>query len=65
MGNIRTKDIKNASFDLIESYPQKFTTDFEHNKTEVNGFKLSVTKLLRNKIAGYITRVVRSRQNSR
>jgi small subunit ribosomal protein S17e len=63
MGNIRTKDIKHASFDLVESYPEKFTTDFEHNKVAVNEFKLAVTKLLRNKIAGYITRVVRVRQH--
>ncbi len=67
MGNIRTDDIKKMSFRLIEAYPEKFSTDFEHNKESVNELNLTTTKLMRNKIAGYITTSmkVRSRRGIR
>ena len=66
MGNIRTKDIKNISFEMIDVNPSKFSTDFEQNKQGVNDFKLNTTKMIRNKIAGYVTRimVVRSYQKN-
>ena len=57
MGNIRTKDIKDASFDLYKSDPSKFG-DFDKNKKAINEMKLGANKKMRNKIAGYIVRVV-------
>lgn len=60
IGNIRTKDIKTISFELVNSYPSRFSGDFEGNKKSVNELKVTDDKLLRNKIAGYITRIMKS-----
>ncbi len=59
MGNIRTSFVKRTSAELIETYEGKFTTDFEENKKLVEEFTTVSTKHLRNKIAGYVTRLVR------
>ncbi|MDD1764082.1 MAG: 30S ribosomal protein S17e [Methanobacteriaceae archaeon] len=59
MGNIRTTFVKRTAKELIETYPGKFTTDFDENKKMVEEFSTVSTKHLRNKIAGYITRLVR------
>lgn len=58
MGNIRTKDIKTASFKLMNAYPERFNTDFENNKQVVQELKITDKKIARNKVAGYITRVM-------
>ena len=62
MGRIRTKDIKNLTFGLIEAYPEKFVTDFERNKDELNQLNLIKHKRVRNKVAGYLARVVKRMQ---
>lgn len=59
MGNIRTSFVKRTAKELIENYEGKFTTDFEENKKLVEEYSTVSTKHLRNKIAGYITRLVR------
>ncbi|MEE3444158.1 MAG: 30S ribosomal protein S17e, partial [Methanobrevibacter sp.] len=41
----------------------KFTTDFEENKKLVAEYSTVSTKHLRNKIAGYITRLVKQQAN--
>jgi small subunit ribosomal protein S17e len=60
MGNIRTSHVKRISRELIETHQGKFTTDFDENKRLVQEFSTVSTKHLRNKIAGYITRLVRN-----
>jgi len=58
IGNIRTKDIKQAAEQLVEMYPDRFTRDFEENKQTMTELKITIgTKLMRNKVAGYITRL--------
>jgi len=43
---------------MIKRYPDKFTTDFESNKKLLESMaKMSSTRL-RNRIAGYITRLM-------
>ncbi len=59
MGNIRTSFVKRTAKELIESYEDKFTTDFDENKKLVEEYSTVSTKHLRNKIAGYITRLIR------
>ena len=61
MGNIRTTFVKRMSKELIETHSD-FTTDFETNKILVSEYSTVSTKHLRNKIAGYITRLVRLEQ---
>jgi small subunit ribosomal protein S17e len=60
MGNIRTSFVKRTSKELIETYEGTFTTDFDENKKLVVQFTTVSTKHLRNKIAGYVTRLVRN-----
>lgn len=59
MGNIRTSFVKRTAKELVETYEGQFTTDFDKNKKLVEEFSTVSTKHLRNKIAGYVTRVVR------
>ena len=58
MGNIRTTFVKRISKELIETHGD-FTTDFETNKKLVSEYSTVSTKHLRNKIAGYITRLMK------
>ncbi|NIU38401.1 30S ribosomal protein S17e [Candidatus Bathyarchaeota archaeon] len=58
MGKVRPERVKKIARELVKRYPDKFTTDFEDNKKLVESFvKISSTKL-RNRIAGYITRLI-------
>lgn len=57
MGRIKTKDIKNLTFELVEAYPERFTADFEKNKEILNGLHIVADKRVRNKVAGYVTRL--------
>ena len=59
MGNIRTSFVKRIAKELLETYEGRFTTDFDENKRLVEEFSTVSTKHLRNKIAGYVTRLVR------
>ena len=52
--------IKRISIELIERYPYSFGTDFEPNKQFLKQIGLDVSKKLRNKIAGYVTTIVKS-----
>jgi small subunit ribosomal protein S17e len=57
LGNIRQTYIKNVAINLAEKYPDQFKYDnFQHNKQKVDEFSDVTSKLLRNRIAGYITR---------
>jgi small subunit ribosomal protein S17e len=57
LGNIRQTYIKNVAIDLAIKYPAEFKhDDFQHNKHKVDEFTDVESNLLRNRIAGYITR---------
>lgn len=58
MGKVRPAYIKNTARALVEKYPDKFTTDFEYNKKAVSEM-LKASKKVRNRVAGYITRLMR------
>ena len=55
MGNIRTSLIKRVAIKLVEKHPDKFTSEFEHNKQTVEELIIVSSKKLRNHIAGYAT----------
>jgi len=62
LGNIRQTFIKNIAKDLIEKYPDQFVADsFKHNKEKVSELCDVESKLLRNRIAGYVTRLLASK----
>ncbi len=51
--------VKRISLDLVDRYERSLTTEFEQNKQFLNEIGLDVSKKLRNKIAGYITRLMK------
>ncbi len=63
MGNIRPTYIKRVAIELVKQHPDEFTADFEHNKKKVSELSDVGSILMRNRIAGYITRY-RQRQSA-
>jgi len=59
LGKVRTKVVKNLAAKLLEKYPDLFTTDFEKNKRLVEELTDLRFKHLRNRVAGYITHLVK------
>ena len=62
MGRIKTQQTKRVSFELIKKHGSNFKEDFNENKKIVESFVELRSKKLRNTIAGYVTRLVRSGQ---
>ncbi len=62
MGKVRTVLVKRLSRELVERYSDSFTTDFNQNKAVVDELLTNTTKRLRNRIAGYVTRLMVLRQ---
>ena len=57
LGNIRQTHIKNTANLLLTTYPKQFKAgDFDHNKKKVAELTDVGSNMLRNRIAGYITR---------
>ncbi|MHA1381758.1 MAG: 30S ribosomal protein S17e [Candidatus Helarchaeota archaeon] len=57
-GKVRTETIKRLSTQIYEKFPTEFTTEFEHNKNTLKRITHYTSKRFRNKIAGYITRLI-------
>ena len=58
MGNIKQGFIKRTGRELFNRYPNEFTRDFEHNKKKVEELTNITSKTMRNRIAGYVTKLV-------
>ncbi|MFA0823092.1 MAG: 30S ribosomal protein S17e [Methanomethylovorans sp.] len=56
MGNIRQNNIKTISLRLIDAYGDVFTKDFDTNKHLVTQYTTIESKVIRNRVAGYVTR---------
>jgi len=56
LGNIRPTYIKRVAIELAKLYPNEFTGDFDHNKAKVSELTDIRSVLMRNRIAGYVTR---------
>jgi len=52
LGKVRPEHIKRISKELLEKFPDKFTTDFENNKKLVEALTNVSSTKLRNRIAG-------------
>ena len=63
MGKVRTVLVKRLSRELVDRYSDSFTTDFDQNKEVVDELLTNTTKRLRNRIAGYVTRLMVLRQD--
>jgi small subunit ribosomal protein S17e len=57
LGKVRTDTVKRISRELLRRFPDHFTGDFESDKQSVNDLVTTPSKRLRNRIAGYITRL--------
>lgn len=60
MGNIRPTYIKRVAIHLVKEFSQAFSEDFQHNKEMVDKLTSVGSKIMRNRIAGYVTRYRRS-----
>ena len=62
LGNIRQIHIKNIAKELLEKYPNDFKhDDFQHNKKKVAELTDVKSIHIRNRIAGYVTRLLSPR----
>merc|ERR1712038_288340 len=64
MGRVRTKTVKKAAKVIIEKYYTKLNLDFHTNKRIIEEVALIPSKPLRNKIAGFITHLMKRLQRS-
>jgi small subunit ribosomal protein S17e len=58
MGKVRSDHVKKASRKLIQRFPDRFITDFESDKKALEAIARINSTKMRNRIAGYITRLV-------
>ena len=59
MGRVRTKTVKKSAKTIIEKYYSRLTLDFQTNKKICDEIAVLPSKRMRNKIAGFITRLMR------
>ena len=52
--------VKRISLELLDRYPYSFGIEFETNKQFLKQIELEVSKKLRNRVAGYITTIIKS-----
>ena len=62
---VRIELEKRLARELVERFPDKFTTDFETNKKLVDTLTNISSKKLRNRIAGYITKLQNQKRASK
>ena len=62
MGRVRQTYIKRLAKDLVDADPERFSEEFDENKEELKEMDEFDSKRLRNRVAGYIVRVVDNRE---
>jgi small subunit ribosomal protein S17e len=63
MGNVRPDYIKNLARKLVERFPNRFNSDFENNKRMVAALTDVTSTKIRNRVAGYVTRLTKTNTN--
>ena len=63
MGRIKTTLVKRAAIKLFNSNKEKFGEDFSKNKLVVDQLAEVPSKKLRNTVAGYVTRLVKQKED--
>ena len=59
MGNVRPNHVKKLAWKLLERFPSRFNSDFENNKMMVDKFTDVTSTRIRNRVAGYVTHLVK------
>jgi len=62
MGRVRPHFIKRLSRDMVDKHGDKFGEDFEENKEILKEMDVYDSRKLRNRVAGYIVRVVQNKK---
>jgi small subunit ribosomal protein S17e len=62
MGRIKTQQVKRASMQLMKAHGSEFKDNFSDNKALVNKFLDVKSKKIRNVIAGYVTRLSKTKE---
>ena len=62
MGRIKTKLVKRITNELIKQYGAEFKKEFEENKKLVEKYADVPSIKMRNIIAGYVTRQMKSKE---
>jgi len=62
MGRIKTVLVKRITHDLVKAHREDFKADFEANKKLVSRYASVPSNKLRNTIAGYVTRILKEKQ---
>merc|ERR1711933_282940 len=58
-GRVRTKTVKKAARQIVEKYYNRMTLDFQTNKRVCEEVAIIPSKPMRNKIAGYVTHLMK------
>jgi small subunit ribosomal protein S17e len=59
LGKVKTEYIKRLGQDLMKRFPDKFSSNFDHNKHAVDMLTQGgATTKVRNQVAGYITHTI-------
>jgi small subunit ribosomal protein S17e len=64
-GKVRTELEKKIARELVERFPDKFTTDFETNKKLVESLTNISSSKLRNRVAGYTTQLQNQKKQNK
>ena len=62
MGRVRSTYIKRAARELLKRYPDKFSTDFKQNCLALDELVNVRSKPLRNRIAGYLSNLLKQKK---
>lgn len=62
MGRIKTKMVKRLAFQLFNKHQNYLKENFEDNKKVVESFMSNPSKKIRNTVAGYVTRLMKTRE---
>jgi len=60
MGKVKPDYIKKLARKLVEHFPKRFNSDFENNKRMVDALTDVSSTRIRNRVAGYVTRLVKT-----
>lgn len=64
MGRIKTTLVKRVTHELMKLHSNEFTANFKGNQQIVSKFISTPSKSLRNKVTGYITKLVKMSRKS-
>jgi small subunit ribosomal protein S17e len=62
MGRIKTKLIKRLTFEIVKQSRDRLSQSFEENKKVVAELLGDASKKIRNSVAGYVTRLMKTKE---